>query len=150
MCVPYAKITNVTKKPNAKMSSAKGFVIDVSPPTAGESAEQISFSNFSWANEIRHLIERLAAQHSSVFRREGTAQTAKLRTKFGLNEEADAVVLNEYPCALVHAEGSSKGKLYIMQRCLCFSGSLFGRDTRYVCCVSDVVGVELSDSPAPN
>lgn len=90
-------------------------------------------SNFSWANEIRHQVECLAAQHSAIFRREGTAQAASLREKFELEEPADAVVLHEYPCALLHAEGSSKGKLYLTQRCICFSGSLFGKDTRCKC-----------------
>ena len=72
-----------------------------------------------------------------------------MRAKFGLHD-ASAYVLNEYQCALMHAEGSSKGKLYVTQAALCFSGSLFGRETRAVFTLSDVISLERVELPAPN
>ena len=149
LCVPYSLVTSITKK-SGKLTSSKGFVLDVAPEAAGGSADQIHLCNFGWANEIRHLIGKLAAQHSAAFERERTAENARLRTKFGLESDADSIVLYEYPCALVHSEGSSRGKMYVMQRWLCYSGTLFGKDTNYVCHISDIVGIEPTDLPAPN
>ena len=59
------------------------------------------------------------------------------------------VVLHEYAVALMHKEGKSSGKLYVTQGHLCYSGSLFGRDTRAVYAIADIVSLEPSDTPAP-
>ena len=44
--VAYSRVSNVTKK-SAKMSSAKGFVLDLTPIADGGSAEQLTLANFS-------------------------------------------------------------------------------------------------------
>ena len=46
-------------------------------------------------------------------------------------------VVHGCQCALMHADGSSKGKLYVTRAYLCFAGSLFGRETLAVFAVSD-------------
>ena len=58
-------------------------------------------------------------------------------------------MLHEYACALIHADGSSKGKLYVSQHYLCFAGKLFGKETRAVYAAAEIVAVEASESPAP-
>ena len=73
----------------------------------------------------------------------------RLRAKFGIDDELE-VVLHEYACALMHADGSSKGKLYLTKQLLCFAGSLFGRETRAVFGIADVITAERAESPAPN
>ena len=60
------------------------------------------------------------------------------------------VVLHEYAVALMHKEGKSSGKLYVTQCNLCYSGSLFGKDTRAVYAIADIVSLEPSDTPTPN
>ena len=72
-----------------------------------------------------------------------------MRAKFGIDDEKE-VVLHEYACALMHADGSSNGKIYITRQLICFSGSLFGRETRAIFGVADIVTVERAESPAPN
>ena len=75
----------------------------------------------------------------------------RIRQKFNLEEgSSDQYVLHEYQCALMHADGSSKGKLYITSGFLCFAGSLFGRDTRAVYPVAEIIALEKTESPAPN
>jgi len=98
---------------------------------------------------VRHLVESLVSGHSPRFARESSVENERLRAKFRLDDEPHEVVLHEYACALVHAEGSSKGKLYVTQHYLCFAGSLFGKETRAVYPLDDVLAVELADIP-PN
>eukprot|EP00966_Prymnesium_polylepis_P250316 5787987-Prymnesium_polylepis.2 len=118
------------------MPSSKGFVIEAVPGAGGRElisstrgTESLTFAHFGRANEFRHMLSALAAQHSTEFKRERAPENERLRARFDLDSQPDLVVLHEYPCALMHAEGSSTGKMYIMQRCICFAGSLMGKDT---------------------
>ena len=149
--VAYSRVANITKR-SGKLAGYKGFVIELASAQAakgGERMEPLIFSGFTWANEVRHMIESLAAEHAPSFSRGELEENARIRHKFGL-DDASQYVLHEYQCALVHADGSSKGKLYLTQSYLCFSGSLFGRDTRAVYAVSDIIALEKAESPAPN
>jgi len=98
---------------------------------------------------VRHVIEALVAERSPYFDRAGLEENVRMRAKFGIDDEKE-VVLHEYACALMHADGSSNGKIYITRQLICFSGSLFGRETRAIFGVADIVTVERAESPAPN
>lgn len=149
--LPYERIQNISKK-SGKRSGYKGFVLDLHPTKPGERSEPVTLSGFAWANDIRHLVESLANEHSRHFDRAKLEENVAMRFKFrpiGLEDESQ-VILHEYKCLLVVSEASSKGKLYVTQGYLCFSGSLFGRDTRAIFPIADVISLEKTESPAPN
>ena len=164
LTVAYTRIVSFAKRAG-KLPANKGFVVHYIAADGGVAASSgasgmaqpeprtMTLINFGAANESRHLLERLVMQHANIasgFARELGDENEKFRAKFNLQAEASECVLHEYACALIHADGSSKGKLYVSQHYLCFAGKLFGKDTRAVYAAAEIVAVEASESPAPN
>ena len=128
LVVNYDAVISIVKK-TSKLPNNKGLVLSLAAGSSPSSITLIGFT-FASANQIRHLLETLVARCSTQFRRDMLTENVALRARFNLEHEQDLFVLQEYACALVHADGSARGKLYVTQRYLCFKGSLFGHETR--------------------
>ena len=68
----YASVTNLTKK-SGKMSGSKGIVLQA----RGEPS-QLTFVNFTAANQARHVLEVLIARCSPDFELEQSEENVKL------------------------------------------------------------------------
>ena len=146
LSLPYSSIADVRKK-SGKLPASKGITLTLA---GGRGPASVVLTGFAAPNHVRHLLETLVSRCSPLLARERLTENVALRSKFGLEHDPSLFVLAEFGCALVHAEGSSKGKLYVTQRYLCFKGSLFGRETRAVYAFDEVLSVEPCESPAPN
>ncbi|EOD25324.1 hypothetical protein EMIHUDRAFT_237857 [Emiliania huxleyi CCMP1516] len=142
---------HLVKLVTCTLSASEASVLSKATATAhagdlylGSAALYFLGSRTAFVKERREL----SLPYSSIADR--LTENVALRSKFGLEHDPSLFVLAEFGCALVHAEGSSKGKLYVTQRYLCFKGSLFGRETRAVYAFDEVLSVEPCESPAPN
>jgi hypothetical protein len=148
LIINYSSVVSINKK-TSRLPTHKGFTLTLA---AGGGPSSVTISSFTYAsaNQIRHLLETLLSRCSPRMRREMSAENVALRARFHLEHEPDLFVLQEYACALVHADGSARGKLYVTQRYLCFKGSLFGRETRATYPFDEILSIEPVETPTPN
>ena len=96
--------------------------------TVADGATVVKSSGRAYPVEVSYPPRGAPRLAALLSRRGALEENERIRAKFGI-DDASQSVLHEYRCALMHADGSSKGKLYVTRNFLCFSGSLFGRDT---------------------